>query len=322
MSTLHPDLRRILAAVRAARRGPVLVLGGVDRGKTTLVRQMANALAARGPVWVVSADSGQAWIGPPTTLARVRLARPRRRWTGLAAERMIFVGATSPARCIGATAAALVRLASEGLPRAARVLVDTPGLVRGSLAEGFWERVAEELHAPLVVAVQEGGEQGGRAAGLPTRRALRADGAAGQETRRAIWEGGELAPILEPFAEAGAQVLTVRPHPLVRVRNQKMRTAYRAAAYRRYFRGARLRFLPRDLPVLSALFDDSVDLDIGRLVALRDERGWDAALGVVRGIGAKRVTVLTPPARSAAVASLAAGMLRLDPATGVETSDA
>jgi len=200
--------------------------------------------------------------------------------------------------------------------------VDTPGLVRGPLAEGFWERVAEELHAPLVVAVQKGGEEGGRAAGLPTRRVLRADGAAGQETRRAMWEGGELAPILEPFAEAGARVVTVRPHPLVRVRNQKMRTAYRAAAYRRYFGRARLRFLPRDLPVLSALFDDSVDLDIGRLVALRDERGWDVALGIVRGIGAKRVTVLTPPARSAAVASLAAGMLRLDPATGAEMSDA
>jgi polynucleotide 5'-kinase involved in rRNA processing len=288
MRTRHPDLRRILAAVRAARPGPVLVLGGVDRGKTTLVRQMANLLAVRGPVWVVSADSGQAWIGPPTTLARARLARPRRRWTGLAAERMIFVGTTSPARCIGATAAALVRLASEGLPGAARVLVDTPGLVRGSLAAWLWERVAEELHAPLVVAVQK---------------------------------EDELAPILEPFAEAGAQVLTVRPHPLVRVRNRKMRTAYRATAYRRYFGRARLRFLPRDLPVLSALFDDSVDLDIGRLVALRDERGWDLALGIVRGIGAKRVTVLTPPARLAAVTSLVAGMLCLDPATGAEMSD-
>ena len=321
MSILHPELRRILAAVRAARPGPVLVLGGVDRGKTTLVRQMANLLAARGPVWVVSADSGQAWIGPPTTLARARLARPRRRWTGLAAERMIFVGATSPARCIGATAAALVRLASEGLPRAARVIVDTPGLVRGPLAEGLWQDVAEGLRTPLVVAVQKGGEEGGRAAGLPTCRVLRADGAAGQETRRAIWEGGELAPILEPFAAAGAEVVTVRPHPLVRVRNQKTRTAYRAAAYQRYFRRARLRSLPRDLPVLSALFGDPADLDIGRLVALRDERGWDLALGIVRGIGAKRVTVLVPPARLATVASLAAGMLRLDPATGDETPD-
>jgi hypothetical protein len=307
MSALHPELRRILAAVHAARPGPVLVLGGVDCGKTVLVRQLANALAAEGPVWVVAADSGQAWIGPPTMLARAHLVRPRRRWTGLAPERMIFVGATSPARCLRATAAALVRLASEGLPGAARVIVDTPGLVEGPLAETLWEHVAAELHAPLVVAVQEGGEQGGRAAG--------------QETRRAMWEGGELAPILGPFAEAGAQIVTVQPHELARVRNQATRTAYRAAAYRRYFRAARLRAVSRDLPVRCALSGRPAALDVGRLVALRDAEGRDLALGIVRGIGERRVTVLAPPARVAAVASLAAGLLRLDPATGAETSD-
>ena len=300
--------------MRVARPGPVLVLGVVDCGKTTLVRQMANALAAKALVWVVSADTGQAWIGPPTTLARAHLVRPRRRWTGLAAERMIFVGATSPAPCLHATAAALVRLAREGVPGAARVIVDTPGLVTGPLAEDLWGHVAAELHAPLVVAVEKtptdlplGDDQSGRAAGLLTRRAK--------------WEGRELAPILGLFAAAGAQIVTVRPHPLARVRNQATRAAYRAAAYLRYFCRAGPRFLSRDLPVRCELSGRPAALDVGRLVALRDAYGRDLALGIVRGIGARRVTVLTPLAGTAAVASLASGLLWLDPATGAETSD-
>jgi hypothetical protein len=41
MIARHPDFQGILAAVRAARPGPVFVLGAVDCGKTTLVRPAA-----------------------------------------------------------------------------------------------------------------------------------------------------------------------------------------------------------------------------------------------------------------------------------------
>ncbi|MBE3134528.1 MAG: hypothetical protein IMZ55_13745, partial [Acidobacteria bacterium] len=235
MRTRHPDLHRILAAVRLARPGPVLVLGRVDCGKTTLVRQMANALAAEAPVWVVAADTGQAWIGPPATLARARLVQPRKRWSSLKPQRMICVGATSPAPCLRATAAALVRLAREGVPGAARVVVDTPGLVTGPLAEALWGRVAGGLRPALVVAIEQAKEPAGRAAGAQTHCAQR--------------HNRELAPVLALFRAAGARVLTVRPHPLVRRRSPAARAAYRAAAYRRYFKRAAVRFLDGGLPV-------------------------------------------------------------------------
>ena len=86
MAACRHDFGRLLDAVRAAGAGPVLILGPVDTGKTTLVRQVASALARDGPVWVVSADTGQAWVGPPTTLGRARLVRPRRRWATLLIE--------------------------------------------------------------------------------------------------------------------------------------------------------------------------------------------------------------------------------------------
>jgi len=287
MEKLHPQWRRLVAAIRAARRGPVLVLGAVNTGKTTLVRQLASALVREGPVWIIAADMGQAWLGPPTTLGRVRIARPVQRWLALRPERLIFVGATSPAVCLRQSAAALVRLALDGVRAGERVLVDTPGLVTGRLAEALWGRVATRLRPPLVIAVEE---------------------------------GRELAPILGPFRDAGARVLKVRPDPRVRVRNRTERTAYRAAAYRRYFRRARVRLLNRErIAVVPAVAGRAAVLDAGRLAALRDAAGRDLALALLRSVGPKRIALTTPLGDLAAIATLAVGLLRVDAHTGEET---
>ncbi|MBM4017271.1 MAG: hypothetical protein FJ288_02930, partial [Planctomycetes bacterium] len=260
MPQAHQDFGRLLAAVRAARPGPAIVLGAVDCGKTTLVRQLAAVLAADAPIWLVAGDPGQAWIGPPAAVARVRLVRPRLRRSQLAPERMIFLGSTSPAPCPAQTAAALARLVREGVPAGNRVVVDTPGLVCGRLAETLWGLVAATLRPPLVVAIDRRGGPGGLAAG---RRCGRA---AGRRTRRARRGGAGMAPVLRLFRAAGSQVVLAEPHPLARVRRQAERAAYRAAAYRRYFGRARLRFIEGGVPVVSAFSGGAAALDVGRLV--------------------------------------------------------
>jgi polynucleotide 5'-kinase involved in rRNA processing len=286
MTAPYPDLDRVLSAVRAAGQGAVLVLGAVDTGKTVLVRQVASALAARGPVWVVSADPGQAWIGPPTTLARVRLRRPPRAWLRLKPERLAMLGSTSPAACPALAAELLARLASEGIPARERVLVDTPGLVSGALAVDLWRRVAKGLRPSLVIAIRR---------------------------------GRELGPVLRPFRAVGSRVLSVAPDPRVRVRNRTMRTAYRASAYRRYFRGAA--WVSVDVArvrVIAAMPRAPAALDLDRLVALRDAAGCDLALGVVRSVEPRRIGVVTPLRRVAAVTALVVGAIRLDVRTGEE----
>jgi polynucleotide 5'-kinase involved in rRNA processing len=286
MTSPHPDFAGILKAVRAARQGPVLVLGAVDTGKTTLLRHLASALAARRPVWVVSADAGQAWIGPPTTLARALLLRPPCRWSRLRPERLAFLGATSPAPCLALEAALLVRLATEGIPPGQRVLVDTPGLVTGPPAMELWRRVAKDLRPALVVAIER---------------------------------ENELAPVLRPLCAAGARIVTIAPDTRVRARGRNTRTAYREAAFRRYFaRAARCWLEAPRVGVVLALTGEPACLDLNRLVSLRDRSGRDLALGLVRSVGPRRIGLLTPLKRPSAVAALATGAIRLDPRTGAE----
>jgi polynucleotide 5'-hydroxyl-kinase GRC3/NOL9 len=282
----HPQLDAVLAAVNKVQPSPVLFLGAVDTGKTTLLRQTASALAKDGAVVLVDADVGQSWIGPPTTVGRVRILGPRKRWTGLAPERIAFLGATSPAPSPSAAARALVDLAALDADDGDRVLIDTPGLMTGPLADSLWQRVAEGLAPPLVVAVHR---------------------------------GGELVEALRPFRRADIRVLEVAPAPGVRRRNRAERTRYRAAAYRRYFRDARLRRLKHEtIRVRSSLPSRPAPLERGRLASLRDADGRDRALAVVRETGPKRLGVLTPLEDRSGIRTLVLGTFRLDPEEGRE----
>jgi len=283
MPHAHPDFDRILAAARRASSGPVLVLGPVDSGKTTLVRSLASALAAETPVLVVDADVGQSWIGPPATLGRACIPRPRKRWTALKPQRLVFFGATSPAPATRACADALVRLVRDARPP---VLVDTPGLVKGLPAEALWRRVASRLTPGLVVAVRA---------------------------------GVDLGPVLRPFRDAEFRVLECDADPRVRVRRRDQRARYRDAAYRRALRGARVRWAAHArLAVRPAFPWRPAALEPGRLVGLRDAAGRDLAIGVVRTVGRTRLGVLTSLDGLRDVSTVILGTLCVDPATGRE----
>lgn len=56
---------------RLSGEGPlvIMVVGGIDTGKTTLVEVLSDYLSKRAPTGVVDLDMGQSHIGPPSTVA-------------------------------------------------------------------------------------------------------------------------------------------------------------------------------------------------------------------------------------------------------------
>jgi len=152
-------LPRLLALPPGAS---VLALGGVDSGKTTWVRDAAQALAGAGRLAaVVDCDLGQGEIGPPGTVG-VALAAPGAAWGALRDLPPLagyFVGATSPARyaldvCVGAVQ--MARVAKKRRPDL--VLIDTDGWVGGANARAFKRRLAELLLPQVVLALARGPE--------------------------------------------------------------------------------------------------------------------------------------------------------------------
>ena len=86
--------QRILASERCV----IVLIGGSDTGKTTLVERIADWLAGSGTVAVVDSDMGQSHIGPPTTIGWGLVKSEFAHWNSIKTESFYFIGATSPYR--------------------------------------------------------------------------------------------------------------------------------------------------------------------------------------------------------------------------------
>ena len=73
----------------------ILVIGGADTGKTTLVEILAGFLSRGTVAGLVDADIGQSHLGPPTTVAWGKLSQKFERWDSIPVHDIYFTGAVS-----------------------------------------------------------------------------------------------------------------------------------------------------------------------------------------------------------------------------------
>jgi len=133
------------------RPARLLLLGAPGVGKSTLARDMAEALAEAGYApRCLGADPGSPAFGPPGAVA---LAEWRTSgWSPCAIEALCSLDA---GRFRLPLAAALARLA-RGVPDGATLLVDAPGVVRGVAAAELLPAMVEALGIELAVIVVRG----------------------------------------------------------------------------------------------------------------------------------------------------------------------
>lgn len=335
---VSPDIADLADALDGSR--PALVLGGMDTGKTTLVRHLARCWTCQGArVALLCADPGQPLIGLPGTLSLTLLAGEGE---AIQPDRVAFVGHTSSHHGEDELLIALARLLREAVRLAPdRVLIDTCGTIHGPGVPLKQREV--DLCAPVEVL--------------------------------ALQRGEELEPILLPFrhrADVSIRRLTPSPQvqrktPAQRRQNRRGRFADTfARARRRTFRwtsvpiqnlsvGLGTPFAPDYLKSLSGKLGASLvaaercgdcgtvftrgtvgqetllrlkeyfgvgallhaaceDLE-GRLCGLMGKEGWTAGLGILCEVAPERqeVTCWTPLPEETEVAAIRVGSLALDP---------
>ena len=139
------------------RRRKVLVIGAVDRGKSTYCNFLAQRLCAAGfKVAFVDADIGQKDIGPPATISLAYLDTA----TLLSQARLAglyFIGSVSPVRHFLPMVVGTRQLVDAA--QAPFVIINTTGLVQGSgrILKAFQ---IESLQPDIIVTVEKGGELG------------------------------------------------------------------------------------------------------------------------------------------------------------------
>ncbi|MEO7718685.1 MAG: Clp1/GlmU family protein [Capsulimonas sp.] len=142
----------------------VLVIGGVDTGKSTFVREtLLRRFAAGASVGVLDCDLGQGEVGPPATVAAAITPVPGsaevRGLRQLDPVGAYFVGVNNPIRhvlSLSVGASQMMRLLQKRNPDL--ILIDSGGHVRGSSARELHRRVAELLQPQVIVAIERGDE--------------------------------------------------------------------------------------------------------------------------------------------------------------------
>lgn len=270
---------------QAARtKHTVLLIGGLDTGKSTLSRALLEAAVTAGrPSAFLDADVGQKTAGPPATITLKRIGslsdlEPDR----LAeADALAFVGSIVPEGHllpVLAGVATLHRMAIEG--GADFVVVDTSALVSGISGETLKYHKVELLRPDLVVGLQR---------------------------------GEELLPLLgaiQRFFET--EVIPLGVHPSVVPSTVDQRADNRERAMRRYFSGELHRFRVKPtvfLPALPPMFD-LVNLH-RLLVGLSDGAGVYTGLGYLEHTPDEGVLRLISPV-AAGPKALRLGSVRLE----------
>jgi polynucleotide 5'-hydroxyl-kinase GRC3/NOL9 len=264
-------------------KSTVLLVGGIDTGKTSLARELLAAGLAVGRTGAyLDADPGQKRVGPPTTVTAKLVRTPE----DLAPDRvavedvMAFVGSTSPQGYLLQLVTAIAQVASTvRASGVSLVVVDTDGMVSGIYGQLLKVHEVEVLRPDLVLGLQR---------------------------------GEELLPLLGAIQRSFAtEVVPLPVMPGVRDTSVEERADNREAAMRRYFAGELHRFRVKPtvfVPTLPPLFDLA---QLDRLVVgLSDGAGACSGIGYLEHTPGEDLRLVTPVA--AGPKALRLGGVRLD----------
>lgn len=265
-------------------RHAVLLVGGLDTGKTSLSRNVLTAAVEAGrPAALLDADVGQKTVGPPATvtLKMVRSAADLEPGSLAVADEMSFVGSTSAQGHLLPVVAGVARLHRRAKDEGADlVVVDTSGLVSGITGQVLKYHKVELLEPDLVIGLQRGEEL------LP------------------------LLGVIQRFFPT--QVVPLGVHPDVVPTTVDRRADNRERAMRAYFSGELHRFRVKPtvfMPALPPLFD--VPKLHRMLVGLSNGAGAYTGLGYLEYTEDEGVLRLISPV-AAGPKALRLGSVRLD----------
>jgi len=261
----------------------VLVLGGVDSGKSSLCAYLINRLICnKSTVTVLDCDLGQTDIGPPCTVAYAIVTEPVSDLFYLKAENAIFVGFTSPSEDVKKTIESINALKTEVLKSNVDfVIVNTDGWVMEKDAVKYKLQLAENLVPDFVLGVQQNNELDLLLSKLEDYKNMSIDSA-----------------------------VAVKP------RSKEKRKNMREIVYRKYLADAKVKTWR-----LSLLhFGESNPLSIyqnkensqGLLLGLLDFQKRFLGIGILRGIDYKKGTLKVMTSVSTAPIHVIVGKVRLD----------
>lgn len=199
-------------------RGVVVLMGPIDSGKSTWVRQYCN-LYPDADIGLVSADLGQCLFGAPGLISYAPWDPRRPDVEAYLPAACVFVGATHPTGRLLQTVDAIRRVVQYARQRHATVLVDTDGLIDDAVGREYKWTLLMSLRPCTAVLL--------------------------------TWPGGEhpWASLLAPWADV--ELFVVEPHGRVRPKPPSERAQRRHQMFQRWFSDVQRIHVPIDPYLIS-----------------------------------------------------------------------
>lgn len=247
-----------------SQSGTVMVLGKTDSGKTSFIKILAQYLARRNrKVGIIDLDIGQSTLGPPGTISMGVLDKERLKKKIIPVCYMIFIGSTSPGKCVDRFLARAYHLYCLGQrEKVDTLLVDTTGLVTGSVGVYLKCNLIEKIDPTIIVALQF---------------------------------GQELEPILEIFkSQSSRQIFRIKPFPNISEKNWIERKKRREKQFKIYFRDSLIRDIDFTTLSITGIYFDSIFLSDTEIITQLKEK---YQLEVISGdiIDSKMILILPGP---------------------------
>ncbi len=185
----------------------VIVIGGVDSGKTSFCTFLVNeALKKKFKTIVIDADLGQSDVGPPSTIGCSSVSEPVKDLFEIEAENAYFVGLTSPSGVAKKVVVGVSEMKNVAMGVNVDFLViNTDGWVKGGDAAKYKIQLTKIVSPSVVVGIQQ---------------------------------EDELTPILTALKDA--KILPIDSPQLVRRRNREKRKILRELSYKKYLKNAKV----------------------------------------------------------------------------------
>ncbi len=265
----------------------IMILGGVDSGKSSFCTYLANRMVTVGSrVAVLDEDLGQSDIGSPATVAYVTLTEPVTDLFALTLTNAIFVGATSPATVTDKTIEAVALLKQEIVDNAAAeyLMVNTDGWTSGEEAVFFKLQLAKAIKPDIVFCLEKSGLAVSQCATLHT-------------------------------ALAGFRQMRVESPRAVRERDGEHRKTLRELSFTKYLERAKVRGFP--LNEVTVERDEDYRLIMEQraenlLVAFYDRQKRFLGIGVLRSVDYDKKNLRILSAIAQKPATLRLGKVRID----------
>lgn len=263
----------------------IMVIGGTDTGKTTLVECIADFLAREKSVGIVDLDMGQSHIGPPTTITWGRIEGGFKSWSNIIPEEFYFTGTLNPVGSLLPTVVGAKLITEKALISCKKVIVDTTGLISGP-AGLILKQFKIDLLSPDIVLALEVSQ--------------------------------ELQHILVPFTHnKSPKIYRLNVYSNILPKDIITRRQYRFEKIRSYFIDTHI--IEVLIPAVNLRFTkDIINLDImdvkNRIVSFRDDTNKDMALGIIEGINLrdKKFLIRTPLSSGTKFCTIVIGKTEVD----------